>query len=114
VTAAELELRPGDSDVIQAELKRRIAKRNQTQPLELPNAGSIFRNPPSDFAARLIETSGCKGWRVGGAQVSEKHANFIVNTGGATYVDVMSLINKVKDAVMQNHGVNLELEIHTL
>lgn len=114
VTGAELELRPGDPDAIQAELKRRIAKRNQTQPLELPNAGSIFRNPPNDFAARLIETAGCKGWRVGGAQVSEKHANFIVNTGGATCADVMSLINRVKDAVVQNHGVELELEIHTL
>ena len=114
VTAAELELRPSDPATVQAELKRRIAKRNQTQPLELPNAGSIFRNPPNDYAARLIETAGCKGWQVGGAQVSEKHANFIVNVRGATYADVMSLINKVKDAVVHAHGVELELEIHTL
>jgi UDP-N-acetylmuramate dehydrogenase len=114
VTAAELELRPGDPATLQAELKRRITKRNQTQPLELPNAGSIFRNPHRDYAARLIETSGCKGWQVGGAQVSEKHANFIVNVGGATYADVLSLIYKVKDAVMTRHGVDLELEVHTL
>lgn len=114
VTAAELELRAGDPAAVQAELKRRIAKRNQTQPLELPNAGSIFRNPPNDYAARLIETAGCKSWQVGGAQISEKHANFIVNVGGATYADVMSLINKVKDAVARAHGVELELEIHTL
>ena len=114
VTAAELELQTGDPETIQAELKRRITQRNQTQPLELPNAGSIFRNPPGDYAARLIEAAGCKGWQVGGAQVSEKHANFIVNVAGATYGDVQSLIDKVKDAVRRVHGVDLELEIHTL
>lgn len=114
VTAAELELRPGDAATVQAELKRRITKRNQTQPLELPNAGSIFRNPPGDYAGRLIETAGCKGWQIGGAQVSEKHANFIVNRGGATCADVLALIEKVRVAVKGQHGVELETEVHVL
>ncbi|HME80579.1 MAG TPA: UDP-N-acetylmuramate dehydrogenase [Candidatus Eremiobacteraceae bacterium] len=114
VTAAELELQPGDPAAVQAELKRRIAKRNSTQPLELPNAGSIFRNPPGDYAARLIETTGCKGWHWGGAEVSDKHANFIVNRGGATYADVLALIERVREAVKAKHGVELELEVHLL
>ena len=114
VTAAELELRPGEAAAVQAELKRRITKRNQTQPLELPNSGSIFRNPPGDYAGRLIETAGCKGWQIGGAQVSEKHANFIVNRGGATCADVLALIEKVRGAVKTQHGVELETEVHVL
>jgi UDP-N-acetylmuramate dehydrogenase len=114
VTAAELELRPGDVAAVQAELKRRITKRNQTQPLELPNSGSIFRNPPGDYAGRLIEAAGCKGWQIGGAQVSEKHANFIVNSGGATCADVLELIDKVRAAVKAQHGIDLETEVHVL
>jgi UDP-N-acetylmuramate dehydrogenase len=114
VTAAELELQPGDPAMVQAELKRRIGKRNSTQPLELPNAGSIFRNPPGDYAARLIEDTGCKGWHWGGAEVSDKHANFIVNRGGATYADVMALIERVREAVKAKHGIELELEVHLL
>jgi UDP-N-acetylmuramate dehydrogenase len=114
VTAAELELKPGDPAEVQAELKRRISKRNSTQPLELPNSGSIFRNPPGDFAARLIETTGCKGWHWGGAEVSDKHANFIVNRGNATCADVLALIERVREAVKAKHGVELELEVHVL
>jgi UDP-N-acetylmuramate dehydrogenase len=114
VTAAELDLQPGDVATVQAELKRRITKRNQTQPLELPNSGSIFRNPPGDYAGRLIETAGCKGWQIGGAQVSEKHANFIVNRGGATCADVLALIDKVRAAVKTRHGIELETEVHVL
>jgi UDP-N-acetylmuramate dehydrogenase len=114
VTAAELELHPGDTSALQAELKRRIAQRNQTQPLNLPNSGSIFRNPEGDYAARLIESADCKGLKIGGAQVSEKHANFIVNRGGATCADVLALIEQVREAVKQRHGVELELEVHVL
>jgi UDP-N-acetylmuramate dehydrogenase len=114
VCAAELELRPGDRSSLQAELRRHIERRNATQPLELPNSGSIFRNPLGDHAARLIETAGCKGLRVGGAQVSEKHANFIVNRGGATCADVLALIDEVRDAVKRAHDVELELEVHLL
>jgi UDP-N-acetylmuramate dehydrogenase len=114
VTAAELELTPGDPAEVQAELRRRITKRNATQPLELPNSGSIFRNPPGDHAARLIDTAGCKGWHYGGAEVSEKHANFVVNRGGATCSDVLALIDRVRTAVKEKHGVELELEVHVL
>jgi UDP-N-acetylmuramate dehydrogenase len=114
VCAAEIELTHGDARDVQAELRRRIDRRNATQPLELPNSGSIFRNPPGDHAARLIETAGCKGWSVGKAQVSQKHANFIVNQGGATCADVLALIERVREAVLRVHGVELEMEVHVL
>jgi len=114
VCAAELRLQASAPTVVQAELRRRIDRRNATQPLELPNFGSVFKNPPGDFAARLIEATGCKGWRVGGAEVSEKHANFIVNRGGAASADVMELIAKVREAVRERQGVALELEVHVL
>ena len=114
VCAAEMELVPGDPRTVQTELRSRIDRRNATQPLELPNAGSIFRNPPGDYAARLIETAGCKGRRVGGAEVSQKHANFIVNRGGATSADVLALIDDVKESVRRTHGLELETEVHVL
>lgn len=114
VCFADLVLRRGDRQAVQARVREHLARRNATQPLSLPNAGSIFRNPPGDFAARLIEAAGCKGMRCGGAEVSPKHANFIVNRGGATCADVLSLIDRVRDAVRQRHGVELELEIQIL
>jgi len=114
VCSAELELRPAPIAQVQEELRRHIERRNATQPLELPNSGSIFRNPPGDYAARLIEMAGAKGLRVGGAQVSEKHANFIVNRGGATCADVLALVDQVKETVRRVHGVDLELEVHVL
>jgi UDP-N-acetylmuramate dehydrogenase len=114
VCAAEMDLTVGDTREIQMELRRRIDRRNATQPLELPNSGSVFRNPPGDYAGRLIESAGCKGWRVGNAEVSGKHANFIVNRGGATCTEVLALIEKVRDAVKQTHGVELEMEVHVL
>jgi UDP-N-acetylmuramate dehydrogenase len=114
VCAAEMDLTVGDTREIQMELRRRIDRRNATQPLELPNSGSVFRNPPGDYAGRLIESAGCKGWRVGNAEVSGKHANFIVNRGGATCTEVLALIEKVRDAVKQTHGVELEMEVHIL
>jgi UDP-N-acetylmuramate dehydrogenase len=114
VCSAELELSKGDTSAVQAELLRQIERRNATQPLELPNSGSIFRNPPGDYAARLIETAGCKGLRMGGAQVSEKHANFIVNRGGARCADVVALIEEVRETVKHAHDIELELEVHIL
>ena len=114
VCAAELRLHEGDPKLVQAELRRRIDRRNATQPLELPNSGSIFRNPPGDHAARLIETAGCKGWRSGNAEVSQKHANFIVNRGGATCADVLALIERVREAVREKHGIELETEVHVV
>jgi len=89
-------------------LQQRIA----AQPLELPNAGSVFRNPPGDHAARLIEACGLKGYAVGGARVSEKHANFIVNAGGAgSASDIESLIEHVRRTVHARHGVELVTEV---
>jgi UDP-N-acetylmuramate dehydrogenase len=92
-------------------IKALLAKRIASQPLNLPNAGSVFRNPPGDHAARLIEQCGLKGVRVGGAQVSEKHANFIVNTGGATAADIESLIDEVRGTVAKQTGVQLHPEV---
>ena len=88
-----------------------LQKRIATQPLQKPNAGSVFRNPEQDFAARLIESCGLKGKRIGNAQVSEKHANFIVNLGAATAADIESLITRVQDAVRQETGVLLQPEV---
>jgi len=89
-----------------------LARRVASQPLNLPNAGSVFRNPPNDFAARLIESCGLKGFGVGGARVSEKHANFIVNPGGrGSAADVESLIFHVQRVVREQCGVDLVPEV---
>ena len=93
-------------------VKALMQERQDKQPLGLPSCGSVFRNPPGRFAAQLIESAGLKGHRIGGAMVSEKHANFIINTGDATAADVESLIGHVRDAVATKHGVQLDLEVH--
>ncbi len=92
-------------------LKAMLARRRETQPLGLPSCGSVFRNPPGDHAARLIEAAGLKGCRVGGAEVSAKHANFIINRGGATAADIEQLIDHVQRTVRDRHGVSLEHEV---
>ncbi len=88
-----------------------ILDRNRTQPLDLPNSGSMFKNPPNAFAARLIDQAGLKGKRVGNAQISEKHANFIVNLGEAKAVDIIQLLELAQRTVYQNSGITLELEV---
>jgi UDP-N-acetylmuramate dehydrogenase len=95
-------------------LKAMLARRNATQPLGLPSCGSVFRNPPGDHAGRLIESAGLKGSRIGGAVVSEKHANFIVNDGDATAADVEQLIERVRAEVEKASGVRLELEVRVV
>jgi UDP-N-acetylmuramate dehydrogenase len=95
-------------------MKELLAARSASQPLGRPNAGSVFRNPPGDFAGRLIEAAGLKGRRRGGAVVSEKHANFIVNDGQATAADVEELIETVRATVQERTGVLLELEVRVL
>lgn len=104
-------LEKGDGEISRKEIKALLNKRITSQPLNLPNAGSVFRNPPNDHAARLIEMSGLKGRKVGGAQVSEKHANFIVNLGSATAADIESLINEVGVIVQQKTGIALHPEV---
>ena len=110
--AVQLQLQPGDGKASMTQQKSLLAKRSATQPTQQPNAGSVFRNPPGDYAARLIEQCGLKGMCIGGACVSEKHANFIVNVGTATAADIEALINKVRDTVQQQTGVQLQQEVH--
>ena len=97
---------------VRAEMRSRLVRRKSTQPIALPNAGSCFRNPDGDKAARLIESTGAKGWREGGAEVSTLHANFINNLGGATAKDVAALLGRVRRAVLDRWGVELQLEVH--
>jgi len=104
----------GDGVASRLKIKDLLSKRIAAQPLGLPNAGSVFRNPPGDFAARLIEACGLKGKRIGGAQVSEKHANFIVNTGGATAADIENLIDEVEFVVNSRSGVRLVREVRII
>ncbi len=92
-------------------LKKMLERRKQTQPLGLPSCGSVFRNPPGDHAARLIEAAGLKGHRIGGAEVSPKHANFIINTGDATAAEIEQLISHVQQTVADVHGVELRHEV---
>ncbi|WP_455218040.1 UDP-N-acetylmuramate dehydrogenase [Kaarinaea lacus] len=110
--AAQLKLETGDVEAAQSRIKELLARRNETQPTQQPNAGSVFRNPDKDFAARLIEACGLKGVCEGAACVSEKHANFIVNTGGATAAQVETLIEWVASTVEAKHGVRLQREVH--
>ncbi len=93
-------------------VKALMRERQEKQPLGLPSCGSVFRNPPGGFAAQLIESAELKGYQVGGAMVSDKHANFIINTGAATAADMEALIERVRDAVMNKHGIHLDLEVH--
>lgn len=92
-------------------LKTLLDRRKITQPLGLPSCGSVFRNPPGDYSARLIETAGLKGHRIGGAEVSEKHANFIINRDAATATDIEELIEHVRQTVLDEHGVSLVHEV---
>jgi UDP-N-acetylmuramate dehydrogenase len=107
---ATIVLKHGDKKEIMNTIESRKQKRLLSQPLEYPSAGSVFRNPPDDFAGRLIEESGLKGHQKGGALVSPKHANFIVNTGNATANDVKELIFEVQEKVKEAHGVDLLIE----
>lgn len=111
VINAEIELKKGDPEEIKKKMAKYLQWRKDNQPLDMPNAGSIFKNPPDDYAGRLIDLSGCKGLRIGGAQVSKKHANFIVNLGNAKADDIMALINIVHQRVKETFDIDLELEI---
>jgi UDP-N-acetylmuramate dehydrogenase len=110
----ELRLAEGDGRAGMARIRELLDRRASTQPVGLPSCGSVFRNPPGDHAARLIESVGLKGHRIGGAQVSEKHANFIINTGDASAADIRALIALVQDRVASATGVALMPEVKTL
>lgn len=110
--AAWLRLPRGDGQASRARIKELLEKRIASQPLQLPNAGSVFRNPPGDHAARLIEAAGLKGFAIGGARISERHANFIVNPAGAgTAADIEALIDHAQRAVRERFGVDLMREV---
>lgn len=109
--AARLRLETGDSALAKQQIRKLLAQRGESQPVQQNSCGSVFRNPPGDHAARLIEATGLKGKTLGGAQVSRKHANFIINTGTATAADIETLLNQVQGCVEQAHGVRLEPEV---
>jgi UDP-N-acetylmuramate dehydrogenase len=109
--SAKLHLTPGDSVNSQRQIKALLEKRNASQPTNKPTCGSVFKNPPGDFAARLIEACGLKGYQMGDAIVSEKHANFIVNQGNATAMDLENLIEYLQTEVHTQFGVLLQTEV---
>jgi UDP-N-acetylmuramate dehydrogenase len=112
VARVTLAFERGDPQIVRPEMQSRLVRRKNTQPIALPNAGSCFRNPEGDKAARLIEAAGAKGWREGGAEVSPLHANFINNVDGATAKDVATLLARVRRAVHDRFNVDLQLEVH--
>ena len=114
VLSAVISLKQGDKEAIQTKMAELAGKRRDKQPLEYPSAGSTFKRPAGHFAGGLIEQCGLKGTTVGGAQVSEKHAGFVINTGQATCQDILTLIRLVRDRVFQQTGVRLEPEVRLL
>jgi UDP-N-acetylmuramate dehydrogenase len=112
--AANIRLKPGQQAESKSRVRELLEKRNESQPVGTANAGSVFKNPPGDFAARLIDTCGLKGARIGGACVSGKHANFIINTGGATAADIENLIRHIQKVVEEKTGVKLETEVRII
>ena len=114
VLGAALRLRPDAPDAIAARMAELWEKRSASQPLSLPSAGSTFKRPATGYAAAMIDGAGCKGLAVGGAQVSEKHAGFVVNRGGATAADVKALMAQVQRRVLEKYGVELQPEVRFL
>ena len=111
VVSATFRLTPGDPDAIRGKMKELIGKRSASQPLDLPSAGSAFKRPVGGYAAALIDQAGLRGFSVGGAAISTKHAGFAVNLGGATASDVRELLRQVSDRVFDNSGIRIEPEI---
>jgi len=111
ILSATLRLQRAESPALLEQMKRWLEQRAATQPLDHPSAGSFFKNPPDDNAGRLIEAAGMKGHRQGGAQVSTKHANFILNEGGASARDLEELIAHLRASVQRVHGIDLQPEV---
>lgn len=114
VVSALLAVKPASPEEVGAEVERLLADRAGSQPLDVPSCGSVFKNPPRGFAGQLIEAAGLKGSRIGGAMISPVHANFIVNTGGASAADVLALIDRARAEVKRTAGVELETEVQIL
>ncbi len=114
VEAATIRLGPGDGAAAKREMARLTHERNRTQPIKSLNCGSVFKNPPGDSAGRLVEAAGLRGEREGAAQISEQHANFIINHGGATAADVLALIGRARSRVRQQFGLDLEPEVEAI
>ncbi len=114
LVSARLEVTPSEPARVQAAVDALLARRAQTQPLNVPSCGSVFKNPPDDHAGRLIEAAGLKGERVGGAEISSVHANFIANRGGATAADVLALIDRVRRRIEDASGLRLETEVRVI
>jgi len=114
VLAACFELQPDESRLVRKRMNQMRNRRSSTQPLARPSCGSVFKNPPQDHAARLIEEAGLKGCEIGHARISDVHANFIVNEGGATSTDVIRLIRRVQNEVLKKFGIQLEPEVRIL
>jgi UDP-N-acetylmuramate dehydrogenase len=112
--AAIIHLKHGHGAESRSKVRSLLEKRNESQPVGTANAGSVFKNPPGDFAARLIDSCGLKGARVGKACVSGKHANFIINSGGATATEIEDLIELVRATVLDQTGIRLEIEVHII
>ena len=110
IISANINLRQGEKQEILERVSKRRVKRLETQPLDMPSAGSVFRNPEGMHAGALIENCGLKGFSIGGAQISEKHANFIINTGNATGKEIIQLINRAKEDVQKKYNIELILE----
>ncbi len=111
---AWFKLKAGSTEASTRKIKELLATRLASQPLSYPSGGSTFRNPKGDFAARLIEASGLKGYQIGGAQVSPKHANFIVNVGECSALDIELLIRHIKEVVLEKHGIALQQEVKVI
>ena len=111
ITFAEFRLSPGDPEAVAGRMEELMARRKAKQPYDMPSAGSVFKRPAVGYAAALIDQCGLKGRSVGGAQVSEKHGGFIVNTGGATCRDVLALMELIQDTVRRQTGTELEPEV---
>ena len=114
ITVVQLKVNPGDREEINKKMKELMAVRVAKQPYDQPSAGSVFKNPPNDFAGRLIEAAGLKGKQIGQAQISKKHANFIINLGGASSKDVLALVHLAQREVKKRLKVKLELEVEVL
>ena len=114
ILTVDIELEKGEKAVISSKMNELMEKRRTSQPLEYPSAGSTFKRPVGDYAARLVDSCGLKGFCCGCAEVSTKHSGFVINKGGADFDDVMRVIDGVKDRVFDSSGIMLECEVRIL